>query len=159
MYTFFLSNNQYDDNGNRIENKTVSTSGNEVVMYFPDRLHIDENKKYEIRVTRASMVYCVPNISKNLKNNKLTYTFTYGDLTTTRTYTFIHFGLYSLDTINLKMSLFTSDIDNGGDPNLIYFAADESTSRIYVIFSQLKVNVDASATNSILILLGFTTAQ
>ena len=40
----------------------------------------------------------------------------------------------------------------------IYFAADESTSRIYVIFSQLKVNVDASATNSILISLGFTTA-
>ena len=47
MYTFLLSNNQYDNNGNRIENKTVSTLGNEVVMYFPDRLHLDENKKYE----------------------------------------------------------------------------------------------------------------
>ena len=29
----------------------------------------------------------------------------------------------------------------------------------FMLFSQLKVNVDASATNSILISLGFTTAQ
>ena len=50
MYTFFLSNNQYDDNGNRIENKTVSTLGNEVVLYFPDRLHLDENKNMNLEL-------------------------------------------------------------------------------------------------------------
>ena len=134
MYTYFITNNQYDDNGNRIENKTVSASGNEVTMYFPDRLHLDESKTYEIRVTRSSIVYCVPNISQKFKNNKLTYSYKIGNLVTTKTYTFSD-GLYSLDTINLKLSLFTSDIDNGSDPNLIYFAADESTSRIYVIFT------------------------
>ena len=159
MITYFVSNDIYDDNGNRIPNKTVSALGNEVISYFQPPIRLgDSGKNYELRVTRASIVYCVPNISSALKNNKLTYSYKIGNLLTTKTYTFSD-GLYSIDNINLKLSLFTSDVDNGGDPNLIYFAADESTSRIYVIFSQLNASVDASATDSILISLGFTTTQ
>ena len=42
---------------------------------------------------------------------------------------------------------------------MIFFFPDESTSRIYVSFSQTNVSVDATATNSILFSLGFTTDQ
>ena len=64
-----------------------------------------------------------------------------------------------MDVINFKLSLFTSQIANEHDGQLIFFFPDESTSRIYVSFSQTNVSVDATATNSILISLGFTKDQ
>ena len=64
-----------------------------------------------------------------------------------------------MDVINFKFSLFTSQIANGHDSQLIFFFPDESTSRIYVPFSQTNVSVDTTATNSIIISLGFTKDQ
>ena len=76
MLTYFVSNDIYDDSGNRIPNKTVSALGNEVITYFSPPIRLgDSSKNYEIRCTRASIVYCVPNISSALKNNKLTYSY------------------------------------------------------------------------------------
>ena len=159
MRSYILSNNKYDINGNVIPNKFISPLGNEVTLYFPSPLHLDNNKSYEVSIRRASIVYCTPNISASLGNNKLTYSFR--DATNalvSKTFTFDD-GLYSLDVINFKLSLFTSQIANGHDSQLIFFFPDESTSRIYVSFSQTNVSVDATATNSILISLGFTTDQ
>ena len=64
-----------------------------------------------------------------------------------------------MDVVNFKLSLLTSQIANGHDTQLIFFFPNESTSRIYVSFSQTNVSVDATATNSILISLGFSTDQ
>ena len=51
-------------------------------------------------------------------------------------------------------------MDNGQNDNLIYFYPDDSTSKIYVNFpTETNVSVDASATNSILLSLGFTIDQ
>ena len=159
--SFFITNNQYDNNGNKIRNKFVNNLGSEVTLYFSEPLHLgNSNKGYEMYVKRASIVYCTPNISSALQNNKLTYTFK-DELTSqiiTRTYTFDD-GLYSLQNIVFKLSLFTSQIDNGNDESLIFFTADESTSRIYITFSKPNVYVDASATNSILLSLGFSITQ
>ena len=159
-FFFIITNNQYDQQGNKINNKFVNNIGSEITLYFSYPLRLGNNPKgYEICVRRSSIVYCTPNISAALKNNKLTYSFK--DVTNTVVQQTITFddGLYSLNDINLKISLFTSQINNSQDSQLIYFSPDESTSRIYVIFSKANVVVDASATNSILLTLGFTITQ
>ena len=83
-------------------------------------------------------------IVRDATNTLVSKTFTFDD------------GLYSLDVIHFKLSRFTAQIANGHDSQLIFFFPDESSSRIYVSFSQTNVSVDATATNSILISLGFT---
>ena len=115
MRSYILSNNKHDINGNVIPNKFISPLGNEVTLYFPSPLHLDNNKSYEISIRRASIVYCMPNISASLGNNKLTYSFR--DATNalvSKTFTFDD-GLYSLDVINFKLSLFMAQIANGHD--------------------------------------------
>jgi hypothetical protein len=159
--SFFVTNNQYDKDGKKIKNKFVNPLGSEVTLYFNEPVHLGNSKKgYEIYVKRAGIVYCVSNVSSALKNNKLTYT--YKDSVTnndvTRTYIYDD-GLYSLENINFKLGLFTSQSGNGGDGNLIYFKADNSSSRIYVTFNKIHVSIDASATDSILLSLGFTITQ
>ena len=75
MRSYILSNSKYDINGNVIPNKFISPLGNEVTLYFPSPLHLDNNKSYEVSTRRASIVYYTPNISASLGNNKLTYSF------------------------------------------------------------------------------------
>ena len=128
MKTFFITNSKYDKQGNIIPDKYISPLGSEITLYFKDPLRLDPTKKYEVSVLRAAIVYCVPNISSALKNNKLTYS--YKDSITnnieTRTITFDD-GLYSLNDINFKISLFTSQMNNSQNDNLIYSYPDEST--------------------------------
>ena len=57
MRSYILSNNKYDINGNVIPNKFISPLGNEVTLYFPSPLHLDNNKSYEVSIRRASIVY------------------------------------------------------------------------------------------------------
>ena len=62
--------------------------------------------------------------------------------------------------VNFKISLFTSQMNNSQNDNLIYFYPDQSTSKIYATFpTETYVIIDASATNSILLSLGFTIDQ
>ena len=159
MRSYILSNNKYDKYGNVIPNKYISPLGNSVTLYFQEPLRLDTNKEYEVSLRRASIVYCMPNISSALKNNKLTYSFKdVNNALVSKTITFDD-GLYPLDSINLKVSLFTSQMNNGQDDSLITFSGDESTSKIYVYFSKTNVSIDATATNSILPTLGFTIDQ
>ena len=161
MKSFFLTNSKYDKQGNIIPDKFISPLGSEITLYFKDPLRLDPTKKYEISVLRAAIVYCVPNISSALKNNKLTYSYidTITSNLETRTITMDN-GLYSLNDINFKISLFTSQMNNSQNDSLIYFYPDESTSKLYATFpTQTHVSIDASATDSILISLGFTVDQ
>ena len=38
--SFFITNNQYDNNGNKIRNKFVNNLGSEVTLYFSEPLHL-----------------------------------------------------------------------------------------------------------------------
>ena len=103
MRSYFLSNNMFYKNGNRIPNKFVDPLGSTITMYFPSPIHLNNTKNYEVSVRRASIVYCVPNISSALKNNKLTYSFK--DITNnvvSKTITFDD-GLYSLQDNIFKL--------------------------------------------------------
>ena len=44
MRSYIYSNNKYDINGNAIPNKFISPLGNEVTLYFPSPLHLDNIK-------------------------------------------------------------------------------------------------------------------
>ena len=94
-----------------------------------------------------------------MKNNKLTYSFK--DITSNVASKNITFddGLYSLQDIIYKISLFTAQMDKGQYSDLIFFIPDESASKIYVTFNQTYVSIDASATNSILLSLRITIDQ
>ena len=105
MRSYILSNNKYDKYGNVIPNKYISPLGNSVTLYFQEPLRLDTNKEYEVSLRRASIVYCMPNISSALKNNKLTYSFKdVNNALVSKTITFDD-GLYPLDSTCL---LYTS---------------------------------------------------
>jgi len=133
-------------------NKTVSTIGNIVKLNFAPSIPLDDKVDYELRLISANIVYCMPNITSS--NNTLTYIF--GG--TTHTITF-DTGLYALSDINNIVSLYTGISNNGGDSNLIVFSADESTSKIYIFFSQPYVEINCGVSNSIMPMLGFPTSS
>ena len=97
-------------------------------------------------------VYSMPNIT--IKNNTLKYI--YGGNTHSIVF---DTGLYSLNDINIQISLYTSIGNNGGDASLIQFIADEATSKIYASFSQANIILDNTITNSIMDILGFSKHQ
>jgi hypothetical protein len=129
-------------------NKIISALGNQVILSLNPPILLDDKKKYEMRLLNANIVYCMPNVTS--VNNTLTYTYqgyTHNIVFDT--------GIYSLDDINVNISLYTAIGNNGGDGNLIVFSADESTSKIYCFFDQPNVVIDCGAPNSIMPMLGF----
>ena len=129
--------------------KVINTLGSQIKLNLNPPIMLDDRKKYELRVINANIVYCTPNVTS--ANNILSYTFggyTHNIIFDT--------GLYALTDINIVVSLYTGIGNNGGDPNLIQFAADESTSKIYVFFSQANVIIHLGVANSIMPMLGFT---
>ena len=106
-----------------------------------------EISKYEMRLLSASIVYCEPNISSTLKNNKLDYNVD----GTNFSITFPN-GLYSLKDINTQISLFT--LENNSDASMISYISNEANSTIY-LYSDTPNTIYASHANSIIQILGF----
>lgn len=144
MITLFINNLP-----SSTSDKVVNATGNKVTYFFkpPIDFRMKEGKKYEIRLISASIVYCTPNIT--LANRTLKYLIN----NVTHTFTF-DVGLYSLQNMNMALSLFTMGTNNGNDPNLISFVPDEATSQIFVSFSSANVAIDC-ATSTVMEILGF----
>ena len=134
------------------ENKDVGLLGNRVTLNNLS-INLDNKKKYHMRLLQANIVYCSPNVFTD-KNNKLTYKYT-NSQTNPQTQKTIEFdqGLYSIDDINSKISLYTSALEGNG--SLFYFVPDSSTSKIYIVFTQPYITVYCNGTASIMPLLGF----
>ena len=137
-------------------NKEISPLGNSVTLNNLT-LQLDEKKKYTMRLLQSNIVYCSPNVFTD-KNNKLTYKYT-NSQTNPQSQKTIEFdqGLYSLDDINSKISLYTSALEGNG--SLFYFVPDSSTSKIYIVFTQPHITVYCNGTASIMPLLGFPTVS
>ena len=75
-----------------------------------------------------------------------------------KTFTF-DTGLYSLRDINRALSMFTSNSNNGNDPKLIQFSADQATSKIYDVFSQPHISIALIWSAHTMTLLGFDISQ
>ena len=97
----------------------------------------------------ANCVYCQPNVTP--LNNQLNYT-TSDNVNHTITF---ETGLYSLSDINTTVSDFTNKAANGNDSALLFFEADESTSKIIVEFNDINTSKNCAAANSIMPMLGF----
>ena len=134
------------------ENKDVSSLGNRVTLNNLS-INLDNKKKYHMRLLQSNIVYCSPNVFTDT-NNKLTYKYTDSQINpqVQKTITFDQ-GLYSLDDINTKISLYTSALEANG--SLFYFVPDSSTSKIYIVFTQPHITVYCAGTASIMPLLGF----
>ena len=139
-------------NNNPSSNKIISSLGNQVTINLNPGIALDDNKKYQLRLLNMNCVYSMPNIT--IKNNTLKYI--YGGNTHSIVF---DTSLYSLNDINIQISLYTSIGNNGGDASLIQFIADEATSKIYASFSQANIILDNTITNSIMDILGFSKHQ
>ena len=64
MISLFISNSPST-------NKVISNNGSSVTTSLTPPILLNPNKKYEMRLLSASIVYCEPNISSTLNNNKL----------------------------------------------------------------------------------------
>ena len=136
-------------NNKTSSNKIISALGNQTTVNLNPSITLDDNKKYQLRLLSFNCVYCMPNVTT--KNNTLTYTFN------SNTHSIIFdTGLYSLDDINMQVSLYTEISNNGNDASLIQFFPDQATSKIYIQFSQANVIIDNTITNSIMDILGFS---
>ena len=146
MISLFLNNSPNS-------NKIVSQFGSQLTVSLNPSILLDEKKNYHMRLLQANIVYCQPNIIDG-KNNSLTYKYTNSKLTpqSEKTLTF-DTGLYTIDDINTKVSLFM--MAEEGVSDLITFLPDPSTSKIYSIYGMADVTIYCDAQNSIMPLLGF----
>ena len=55
--------------------KRVNTTGNEVTISLNPRISLDDDKKYQLRLLSASIVYCMPNINQTKNNNPVYFVF------------------------------------------------------------------------------------
>ena len=92
--------------------KIISTLGNQTTVNLNPSINLDDNKKYQLRLLSFNCVYCMPNVTT--KNNTFKYTFD------SNTHSIIFdTALYSLDDINMQVSLYTEISNNGNDALLI----------------------------------------
>ena len=144
MISLFISNSPST-------NKVISNNGSSVTTSLTPPILLNPNKKYEMRLLSASIVYCEPNISSTLNNNKLDYNVDGTNFSIT-----FPSGLYSLNDINTQISLFT--LENNSDASMISFIANEANSTIY-LYADTPLTVYASHANSIMQILGFSTSD
>ena len=128
-------------------NKTINSIGSSVTMTLSSPLIFDSNKKYQLRLIQANIVYCTPNIGSAFNNNKLEYNVDGVNYTIT-----FPNGLYAISEINNTVSLFT--LENNQDASLISFIANEANSTIY-LYADTPIIIYASHANSIMQILGF----
>ena len=160
MQSIFINNTiEYNTN------KTVNTTGNQVSFSLNPRISLDDDKKYQLRLLSASIVYCMPNINQTKNNNTLKFGWvhTYIDPVSkaqkTDTYTnviVLEDGLYSVDDLNEAISEYTIKYNNGYE-NVVYFEPEESTSKIYLKSEYDGITIIFSQ-STLLPMLGFTTS-
>lgn len=84
MLSLFINNNQASQ-------KSINSTGNQIIVTLNPPILLDENKEYQMRLLNASIMYCMPNVTS--KNNTLSHMFNYNVTQTQRTLTFDD-GLY-----------------------------------------------------------------
>ena len=112
-------------------------------MQLQPAIILDANKKYQVRVLNANIVYCENNITS--ANNKFTYT--YNSVTYTKT---LPVGLSSIDNINNTIARFTT-VQNG--QQLFAFVPNKATGTVIIFFATINSFIDCGASNSIMPIL------
>ena len=140
MISLYITNKKADG-------KTVTSIGNSVTVNLNKPILLDEKKNYNMRLLQANIVYCSPNVFANV-NNVLSYT--YNSIPFTITF---DQGLYSIDDINTKISIFT--LANNSNESLFSFEPDASTSKIYAVYNAANIVIHCDVPYSIMPLLGF----
>ena len=130
--------------------KTINSTYNSVTLQLQPPILLDPNKKYQLRVLNANVVYCQPNITS--ANNKFSYWVNGVNYVKT-----IPIGLYGITDIDNTIARYTT-AQNG--TQLFSFQPNEATSTIIVYFAQANTYIDTdNVANSIMPILGFTDGQ
>ena len=146
-------------NNSPSQNKIINDLGSQVTVNLNPSLLLDEKKNYHLRLLQANIVYSQPNIISG-KNNQLTYKYTSSKITPQAEKTIVfETGLYTVDDINTKISLFMLAEEGTDNSDLITFYPDPSTSKIYAMYGDANVTIYCDGIHSILPLLGFPAAD
>jgi hypothetical protein len=128
-------------------NTTVNPLGNQIQILLNPPIHLDNKKKYIMRIISAQILYCFTNIFTGI-NNKIYYTYKGSSYT-------IVFpqGLYTLAAISDEIMRQTNNINN--QPYIISVQGDAANSSVYIVFNDPTVTVDCNHSDSLLINLGY----
>ena len=132
-------------NNNEGSYKKVNQQGNEVNVQLQPPILLDKNKKYQLRVLSANIVYCQPNITS--ANNKFIYK--YNNVWYTKT---LPTGIYGLTQINDTIARINT-AQHGHQ--LFAFVANEATSTIIIYFSDPNTYIDCTTLGTIMPILGY----
>ena len=93
-------------------NTTINPLGNQVTVNLNPAVHLDNKKRYVLRIISAQIPYCFPNVFTGINDN-IYYTYKGNPFTMT-----FPQGIYSLSAINDEMIRQTNDLNNA--PYLIF---------------------------------------
>jgi len=139
MYSLYINNSNSP-------NKTVNSTGNSVTCSFNPAIQLNPDKKYEMRLLQANIVYCQPNITS--ANNQFSYTYN----STVYTHTFPT-GLYQLSDISNQIARWcTTDT---GRYALFSLTGLDQTSQVIVFFQMSGSSIDCTIPNCVMSIIGF----
>lgn len=129
--------------------QNVNQDQNEFDVYLNEPISIPRNAiNCTLEVVKAQVWYVQPNISEEIKNNKLEFNHDGSDYDLT-----IPDGLYSLTDLNAFLS--RQFVANGLKADLFAFSADNSTQKVVLTFNYAGTRVNFTTPNSVNTLLGF----
>ena len=133
----------------------INKDGNEFSISLDNPINVPKDAvSCTIEVRGATVVYVMPNISAEIGNNVLQFTYTPASPTVRQVYQIVlPDGLYSLDGLNNTLSrLF---VDEGLPDDLIVFSPQTSTQTVVMTLTYAGTQVDFTVPNSINTIIGF----
>lgn len=125
----------------------VNNTGNQITTILNPPIHLDNKKKYVLRVISPQILYCFSNVFTDV-NDKVYYT------KDNQPYRIVFpQGIYTLNSINEEISRQTND--NNSNPYLFSVQGDAANSSVYIEFNDSLLTIDCNHSDSLLINLGF----
>ena len=130
--------------------KIVNSTGNKLQITLANPIMLNSDKKYQVRLLNANIVYCDPNIYSinnqfKYKYNGVSYTYT------------VPTGLYSIQNLNTIIGQQT--LNTVGNKNVFLFFGDDATSKVYVKFYSVGAQIDCTGSTNVMQIFGFDTSQ
>jgi hypothetical protein len=134
---------------------TINRDGNEFSVTLDNPISIPSSAvEATIEVNSANIVWVVPNISEELKNNHFVFEHKLPEQDAVVYDIVIQDGLYSMKQLAAYLSRALINLEL--QSNLITIAADDATQSTIITFNNIGISIDFTAANSVNTILGFS---